>query len=642
MRESPDRSANDIKVAATAYSRGVAGLAVLSHLLYERGLVDDEGRVLIPPAQLGISAGVIYDPVATDMLGNVAFSAATQNVVVLQANDEYRYLFKGVDYALQEGMTTITIAGNHADIGGGYDNGIGALTLEGGTQFLQSSGVPIADIPAERRFDPTSPLIIHNEGIDDAGNRIWDTYGDYSTYQGQRLLDRRASPPEVTETPDGRKITFTDYANRKVTYEEEYGAGSSTSSLSIEDRQNWRTRTISSSDNWTTTELEVDVMSPPLEDYSDEADWTADGSPADQLADEFPYIDWEDEPKSDIEIAMSSDEGAQRWDHYLRTTSENDDGSLSVKTEVMDSDGFVDLMTQRTVSADKTSHVDFLDLNGDGQWESIVTAHQDENRDTHYAYSGFDQETHALLYQFEAGPGDQVTQIDRHGAIDASFADGTGFYSYMYGGAAYVSNVEGETVWASYDVNQTLVRQASGGFEIVPNNTEVDEFITLDPTGKVTSRENMNSFDNLALTDEPYIREEYRSDDGSLHRTTEYFDAGGQPERITGFMRGADFLSEQSLVDANADGHWEEITSDSWDYQGNHQHNESSYDPETQALKHRYTKSMQDGLETISEDIDGKGGADYVSTGRSDTASWEGWGESTEKRFNQDGSLASQ
>lgn len=122
-----------IAVAMTSFSRGADAAAVFSQILYEKGLTDpSSGKVLVPPGQLGISAAVIYDPVETGMSGNMAFAPNTQNMVVIRAENEYRYAFKAADYSSQIGAKTFDMLGNHCDIGGGYDNGLGALNLQAG------------------------------------------------------------------------------------------------------------------------------------------------------------------------------------------------------------------------------------------------------------------------------------------------------------------------------------------------------------------------------------------------------------------------------------------------------------------------------------------------------------------------------
>jgi Uncharacterized alpha/beta hydrolase domain (DUF2235) len=63
----------EITTALTAFSRGGATAAMFSQLLYERGLIDPFTKeTLIQPGQIGVSAGVIYDPVLTGMNGNMA------------------------------------------------------------------------------------------------------------------------------------------------------------------------------------------------------------------------------------------------------------------------------------------------------------------------------------------------------------------------------------------------------------------------------------------------------------------------------------------------------------------------------------------------------------------------------------------
>ena len=90
-------------------------------MLYVRGLIDPaNGQVLIPPGQVGVSAGVLFDPVTTGVDGNVSFAPNVQNVVVLRAENEYRYLFKAGDYSDQQGITTLGVSGNHCNVGGCY------------------------------------------------------------------------------------------------------------------------------------------------------------------------------------------------------------------------------------------------------------------------------------------------------------------------------------------------------------------------------------------------------------------------------------------------------------------------------------------------------------------------------------------
>lgn len=223
LKKHPD---GDVTTAITAFSRGSATAAVFTHLLYRDGLIDpaDPSKVLIPPGQVGVSAGVIFDPVTTGVDANVAFAPNVKNVVVIQAQHEYRYLFKGVDHSGHPGIRVVEATGNHCNIGGGYDNGLGALYLEAATQFLQRSGVPVADVDPSRRFDPGLPLKVYDESDQkaDQGNFMtrdqsrgkWDVSGRFvegAETQPVRLLDRVAKPATVDYRANEEIEHFTLY-----------------------------------------------------------------------------------------------------------------------------------------------------------------------------------------------------------------------------------------------------------------------------------------------------------------------------------------------------------------------------------------------------------------------------------------------
>ncbi len=160
---------------------------------------------------------MIYDPVTTGVSGNLAFAPNVKNVTVVKADDEFRYLFKGADYSNQSGVTVVDMTGNHCDIGGGYDNGLGALTLQAATDFFKASGLSIADVPTERQFDSSKPVAIHNEGIDDYGHQIWSTYGSVQENTA-RLTTSVASAATIQTLGDGStKSSFVDvYGNTIV------------------------------------------------------------------------------------------------------------------------------------------------------------------------------------------------------------------------------------------------------------------------------------------------------------------------------------------------------------------------------------------------------------------------------------------
>lgn len=193
-------------------------------MVYEQGLVTEDGRVLALPGQVGISAGVAFDPVTTYVSGNMAMAPNTENVIVIQAQVEFRYLFKGADLSDVAGIQTLEFLGNHCDIGGGYDNGLAGLTLTAGTQFLQLSGLSIADVSADRLPDFTTLNVHTEEGVilDNSGNvigRKWDVSDYFNTdaeSQAARLLANVATPGEIIYGSDSITENFTLYNGNKI------------------------------------------------------------------------------------------------------------------------------------------------------------------------------------------------------------------------------------------------------------------------------------------------------------------------------------------------------------------------------------------------------------------------------------------
>jgi hypothetical protein len=110
----------DPQIVVACFSRGDGALSFFSQLLYEKGLVDNSGNVIIPPGVLGISAGVLYDPVTTGTDFNLAQAPTSKDVVDIYARAEYRNMFKGTNYSAEQFVQTIGVIGNHCDIGGGY------------------------------------------------------------------------------------------------------------------------------------------------------------------------------------------------------------------------------------------------------------------------------------------------------------------------------------------------------------------------------------------------------------------------------------------------------------------------------------------------------------------------------------------
>lgn len=196
------------------FSRGCAAAAVFAQRVQQAGL-PTAARTL-PPGSVPVAAGVLFDPVATGMAGNLALPPCAGNVVVAKALNEYRHLFKAVRYTGQADIAaTIGFYGNHCDVGGGYDNGLAAVTLAAATDFLQHAGLPIGPVPAERRLE-VAVVTVHSEEYDriaDDAHKRWDVYNEYgfSFSDGRLFDDRVVVVPASPDLGDGlRRFTTND------------------------------------------------------------------------------------------------------------------------------------------------------------------------------------------------------------------------------------------------------------------------------------------------------------------------------------------------------------------------------------------------------------------------------------------------
>ena len=237
-----------VSVALTSFSRGDASAAIFSQMLYERGLIDPENnnKVLIPPGQVAVSAGVIFDPVTTGVSGNLAFAPNTANVVVIKALNEYRNLFEFSNYA-QSGISTYRMYGNHGDIGGGYDNGTGAISLQAATDFFTLSGMDIGSVAADRVFNETKKdVTIHSEEYDNWGHKIWDV----SNLDGFSRNDVRQSNSKFIDQSAATGSQFTLYNGNTVTIS---GTESRTDKVEIDSKSQYGSQildtTVFNSDN---------------------------------------------------------------------------------------------------------------------------------------------------------------------------------------------------------------------------------------------------------------------------------------------------------------------------------------------------------------------------------------------------------
>jgi hypothetical protein len=230
----------DVTTAIASFSRGGGTAAVFTQLLYKNGLIDPETKEqLIPPGQIEVSAGVIFDPVTTGQDGNVAFAPNVKNMVIIRAENEYRYLFKAVDYAGQPGIKIIDVTGNHCNIGGGYQkDALGDLYLGTATEFLQKSGLNIADVDPSRRYEAGTKLVVYNESgltLEQAQSFFseyktrgqWDVYSYFdpnTETQAKRLLDKVTQPAQLIQAEEGiQQKTFKLYNGQKMIESQNFG-----------------------------------------------------------------------------------------------------------------------------------------------------------------------------------------------------------------------------------------------------------------------------------------------------------------------------------------------------------------------------------------------------------------------------------
>ena len=175
LNTQPGATPNDIVLSIADFSRGNASALKLAWLVNDRGLLAPDGTVLAPPGSIKVTGMVMMDPVHRFIDGEVIDASLPPNVVgpvlMVRALDELRADFRVQDYGNDPRVVIVDSPGNHCDSGGGNDrNGLGALNLEGMTGYLQAMGVPIADVPAERRFDSSQPVAVHSEAYQTAAN----------------------------------------------------------------------------------------------------------------------------------------------------------------------------------------------------------------------------------------------------------------------------------------------------------------------------------------------------------------------------------------------------------------------------------------------------------------------------------------
>jgi hypothetical protein len=159
-----------IALNLTGFSRGSAEAVAFANLVNERGIPG-----LYAAGQVPINSMVLYDPVSqTGGLLNISWPTNLVNpALVIVATAENRLLFPAMPVGADS--IIIPIEGVHSDVGGSFNpDGISAVTLKIARDYLNDTGVPVAEIPAnlQPKWDR---MFIHNSAIDSNGNPKFDT-----------------------------------------------------------------------------------------------------------------------------------------------------------------------------------------------------------------------------------------------------------------------------------------------------------------------------------------------------------------------------------------------------------------------------------------------------------------------------------
>lgn len=113
-----------VSVMSVSFSRGGATDVAFKQIVYERGLVTADGRVLILPGSVHFAPSLMIDPVFTGVYGNAVLPpGAAEFTTVVRAENEQRTAFKAADFNDPK-VTVVNVVGNHGDSGAFYDSGL--------------------------------------------------------------------------------------------------------------------------------------------------------------------------------------------------------------------------------------------------------------------------------------------------------------------------------------------------------------------------------------------------------------------------------------------------------------------------------------------------------------------------------------
>ncbi len=205
----PNATYRDLSIVTTDFSRGNGSAMMFVRALDERGLKLPDGTVVAPPGAIPVTAQVLFDPSHAFIQGDLSLPSNVRgNVLVIAARDEHRNDFRLADYARDPRSNVLSIAGNHCGVGGGYElHGTSAAALEMATRYLQNSGIAIADVAQDQRFDPARPMNVYTENYQTArnGDLAPDVRGNtvnvWSAQEGARRTTPVMPMPPVAPIP---------------------------------------------------------------------------------------------------------------------------------------------------------------------------------------------------------------------------------------------------------------------------------------------------------------------------------------------------------------------------------------------------------------------------------------------------------
>jgi hypothetical protein len=209
LDRNPGATAADISGAVAGFSRGCATAIEFMQLVNSKGLsvTNEDGTVreIAKPGEIKFNGVALLDPVFTGISGDLSIPPNVQGeVLVVRAADEMRDKFRAAEFGNDSRVVTIEEYGNHCGIGGGYDkNGTGASVLEGVTTYLQKSGIAVADVPAENKFDGSKDVAVYTEQYRLAANG--DIVGDQWVMDEGGRGHRQTTPvktPADTNNPE--------------------------------------------------------------------------------------------------------------------------------------------------------------------------------------------------------------------------------------------------------------------------------------------------------------------------------------------------------------------------------------------------------------------------------------------------------